>query len=467
MSVSQQRLQKSKTQWEQDRTKYPAGRFDYSLVNFTGMSKDVTIICNHNANHKDPKPFNCTPTKHLEDDSGGGCSFCTPSKLTHRAQFVSDANIVHREKYKYEDVIYTSMTTSVNIKCPEHNLTFSMTPKEHKEGGKCPKCQFDIDSKEFTKASICKYKKTNDYTDTIFEDWDINVTVKCIVHENVFEQTPREHMNKSACPECSRPNNGLLSVFDADNDEEKKREKEENQIRCTDTKSFIMKASEVHKGKYNYHYTEYVQSHRLVEINCSEHGDFLAFPSRHLSGIGCSLCRYGGNEGILWKILQKYHKNIIHQYRPKWSCSDETKCKLPFDFYLPDLALIVELDGEEHISPYLKGDLVTLEKRQKTDVLKMQKAVENNISVVRFLIKDMLLNRNKACKQLLDSIKKYETPTIIYIDPLGTEYNNHRDLFNGKFVEYAQRMDDIRLADPECFLYIYDQMCKEEANSNQ
>ena len=55
-------------------------------------------------------------------------------------------------------------------------------------------------------------------------------------------------------------------------------------------KDFILKATTIHNGKYNYSKVEYVDNHTKVCIICPEHGEFWQTPSSHLNGRGCPKC---------------------------------------------------------------------------------------------------------------------------------------------------------------------------------
>ena len=57
-----------------------------------------------------------------------------------------------------------------------------------------------------------------------------------------------------------------------------------------DTKTFIKKSLEVHKDKYDYSKTEYINAHIKVCIICNEHGEFWQTPNAHLKGKGCPKC---------------------------------------------------------------------------------------------------------------------------------------------------------------------------------
>jgi hypothetical protein len=57
-----------------------------------------------------------------------------------------------------------------------------------------------------------------------------------------------------------------------------------------ETKTFILKANQIHGNKYDYSDVVYVNSKFGVEIICPEHGIFTQTPSNHLQGRGCKLC---------------------------------------------------------------------------------------------------------------------------------------------------------------------------------
>src|ERR1700722_3859227 len=56
------------------------------------------------------------------------------------------------------------------------------------------------------------------------------------------------------------------------------------------TTSFIQKAGILHKNKYTYTKSIYVDKNTKLIINCSIHGEFLQTPCSHLRGKGCRKC---------------------------------------------------------------------------------------------------------------------------------------------------------------------------------
>lgn len=56
------------------------------------------------------------------------------------------------------------------------------------------------------------------------------------------------------------------------------------------TEEFVKIATEIHKGKYDYSLSEYINSYTKVKIICPDHGVFEQRPDIHTSGSGCTEC---------------------------------------------------------------------------------------------------------------------------------------------------------------------------------
>jgi hypothetical protein len=61
-----------------------------------------------------------------------------------------------------------------------------------------------------------------------------------------------------------------------------------NMIRGTE--DFVAKAKLIHKNRYLYSKTKYLDSITKVTITCKKHGDFSQLPSGHLKGFNCIRC---------------------------------------------------------------------------------------------------------------------------------------------------------------------------------
>lgn len=59
------------------------------------------------------------------------------------------------------------------------------------------------------------------------------------------------------------------------------------------TAEFIKRAKEIHRNKYDYSETEYINNKTPVKIICPIHGEFEQIPKTHLLGKECSKCKGG------------------------------------------------------------------------------------------------------------------------------------------------------------------------------
>ena len=110
-------------------------------------------------------------------------------------------------------------------------------------------------------------------------------------------------------------------------------------------------------------------------------GSFLQSPDNHLHGKGCRKCKtsHGGN--YIKAILEE--NNI--EYIFDWSDHDcIVKRPLKFDFFIPDLNIIIEYDGIQHFEPSdFFGGEKAFKKLQKYDRLKNKWADKNGFKLVR------------------------------------------------------------------------------------
>lgn len=110
-------------------------KYDYSLVNYTGLNAKIQIICLLHG------MFEQSAGSHI---LGNGCPKCANEKLSLQFRsdkecFIEKAKVVHGNFYDYKNVKYINSKTNVDIICPKHGI-FSQTPNRHLSGSGCPKC---------------------------------------------------------------------------------------------------------------------------------------------------------------------------------------------------------------------------------------------------------------------------------------------------------------------------------------
>jgi hypothetical protein len=174
--------------------------------------------------------------------------------------------------------------------------------------------------------------------------------------------------------------------------------------------------------------------------NNNSHKYECAIRDRTLGGNGCKSC-HGTTEAVLNEFLvllknQKTNKlfNIKWDCGFDWCLKPTTKNKLRFDFFIKDLNLLVELDGEQHFED-IKHFKTTREEEVSNDVYKMICAIDNGYSIIRVIKNDVKHNKNDWQNKLIELIKNCNiiTPSVYYIDS-GNLYDNHKQSFD-KYIE--------------------------------
>ena len=126
---------------------------------------------------------------------------------------------------------------------------------------------------------------------------------------------------------------------------------------------------------------------------CDKGHEFSMRPNNINNYQWCPLCPKK-TEAKMYSILQKMFpkKEIICQATFEWCKSPKSGRSLYYDFYLPHLSLIVEIDGPQHFKQI--SNWCDPKKVQKIDKHKERCAVDNDISVIRLLQVDVLFDKN-------------------------------------------------------------------------
>ena len=119
---------------------------------------------------------------------------------------------------------------------------------------------------DFIQEANTVHNYTYNYSDVIYINNKIKVKIHCS-NNHTFEQTPYAHVGlKQGCPFCKRLNK-------------------------TTTEAFVLKATKIHKGLYDYSQTIYNGARNKVKITCKKHGMFEQVARNHLnSAQGCPTC---------------------------------------------------------------------------------------------------------------------------------------------------------------------------------
>lgn len=185
-------------------------KYDYTNTIYTNAQSRINLHCN-----SCDKQFSMLAKHHINNKSG--CRTCSTSErvtvtvAAYAEQFVEKANMVHNNKYKYDDTVYLGAFKKVKITCPIHG-NFLQTPDSHtnsKHG--CPKCGITSMSNKqrkslnvFVEEAQDVHGSTYDYSNVEYINGRTPVKIICNVHGE-FEQSPDNHIRKvQGCPHCSK-----------------------------------------------------------------------------------------------------------------------------------------------------------------------------------------------------------------------------------------------------------------------
>ena len=166
--------------------------------------------------------------------------------------------------------------------------------------------------------------------------------------------------------------------------------------------------------------------------------DFKTSPDKIIVGRWCSLCKTK-TESKLNQSLKISYPSLKHQFKVDW-CKNKTH--LPFDFCIPELKMIVELDGAQHFKQV--SNWQSPEKTNKIDLYKMKCANENGYSIIRILQEDVFNDKYDWLPELILNIKKIESEKKV--QNIFMCKNDEYKIFNNidyKLINEEELPDDI------------------------
>lgn len=348
-------------------------KYDYSKVYYVNLGTKVCIIC--------PKhgEFWQRPDCHLRGNEG--CPQCMKNKTGRNIyktteNFIEESHKIHGDKYDYSKVKYRGDKTKVCIICPEHG-EFWQTPNNHLKGKGCPDCygnrKLSVD--KFINQAREVHGDKYDYSKVEYKNTDTKVCIICPEHGE-FWQTPYHHIKrKQGCPKCG----GRV-----------KRNREE----------FIETARKIHGDRYDYSKVEYVNNETKVCIIChnknkfgKEHGEFWQTPSKHLQGHGCPNCKMSYLEEQVKNVLDEYNIKYKYQANKKQLKWLDTQT---LDFYLCDLNIAIEVQGQQHFIPikYWGGEKM-LERVKELDKTKKILCRKNKVKLYYIFYNKNIVEQTK------------------------------------------------------------------------
>lgn len=173
---------------------------DYSLVNYVNNKKEVIITCSLHGQ------FNVRPDLYLQ---GKGCLECRrrKTKSTDKDVFIEEALKVYGDKDDYTNTKIISSKEKIEVKCKEHDLTFTKDIQTYLSGWGCPQCSAENYRRLRAMPKEDYYEKVKEKHNNKYTYIDDYTTLKGVVTficEEHGEQRKNagSHLNGYGCKKC-------------------------------------------------------------------------------------------------------------------------------------------------------------------------------------------------------------------------------------------------------------------------
>jgi hypothetical protein len=136
-------------------------------------------------------------------------------------------------------------------------------------------------------------------------------------------------------------------------------------------------------------------SHVKRMFTCDEGHKFVTSPNHIVScNNWCPVCKNKTERKLYEWLLKTYPKyTITREQKFDWCKNPATDRKLPYDFYIVELGILIELDGPQHFKQIHNWQ--SPEEVRAKDKYKEIRATSNDLSMIRLLQEDVLGDRNR------------------------------------------------------------------------
>lgn len=195
-----------------------------------------------------------------------------PTKATH-PEFLEKLKSVHGGKYS-AITEYAGSKTLMTFSCPEHG-EFQLTPNFILRARKCPGCGPGSGGVATPWPEALAKLKVR-HPDLVFREQEPDyrnslskVSITCTEHGTSMVRVATLN-TISGCPKCAIEAGrvGRQMTFE----------------------DFVVKATEIHEGKFTYVKDSFTKASSAVTVICPAHGEFSQNATSHLMGVGCRKC---------------------------------------------------------------------------------------------------------------------------------------------------------------------------------
>lgn len=350
-------------------------------------------------------------------DTDINCEACSLEKRndTLRKSDEEIKKILLERNFKLTSV-YTNNYNLIEIQCIKCNhFNYRVMDNLIRKNIKCEKCQeinnntekLEIKKKLFEKFCMEleheKYKMNS--TNILYIDNTTNFEVIC-PQNHIFETNQVNFtVRKQRCQECNL-------------------EKKSEQNKLSDEKVIDFLQSHHFKliGKY-------IDAKTNVDLICTQCENRFSTSLNNIkfNRISCSSCDLYMGESVIINILNINNISFIKDYKfPKFK-------NMLFDFYLPNLNLIIEFDTIQHSKPikYFGGQ-IKYELTRKHDVIKTFHCIKNKIPILRISHQD------------IENVSEILLPIINNIELEENDYSEENYVIYSNPENYKSFIDDLK-----------------------
>lgn len=298
--------------------------------------------------------------------NGSGCKECRDAinvekrKLTHE-QFMEKVAPVLNVNIEIAGR-YSGYSSKIRCICKKCGHVWDAFPSVLLRSGGCPNCAGILKTHEDFVDEISKIHPTINIISK-YKTSKEPVQCECSVCGTRWDTSPSNLKIRLGCPSCSRD---IVS----------ERFRKPNEQFVDELKS-ISPTIELLE--------EYKSSKEPIKCKCAVCGYiWYPIPSNLLKGFGCLKCsqKRPKNERLVDDILTSNHIEFV-----PWKTFDDlfgvSGGKLSYDFYIPELRLLIEVQGEQHYRPVeIFGGEKSFLTQQEHDKRKREYAKQNNYDLV-------------------------------------------------------------------------------------
>ena len=294
---------------------------------------------------------------------GSGCPACRNRKFREqrgKTQEQYEQEVAQIHPFIKVIGVYINTETTITHRCLKDGYEWSAKPANILQGKGCPKCAGNLHLTNEEYISQLYTVNPNIRALEKYVNAKTPILHQCLLDDYTWETMPYSTLQGYGCPKCAGNLKKTHSEYILD---------------------LSIKNSDIEVIE------QYINAKTPILHRCKIDGyEWKIAPSNVLCGQGCPQCQESNGEKRIRYWLDEHNLSYIYQ---KTFAECRYKKELPFDFYLPDLNVLIEYDGQQHFKPIDfagKGEEWAIEQlkiTQHRDEIKNQYCANNNIKLLR------------------------------------------------------------------------------------